>query len=229
MAEWLERYVALLQNLLDSPWIWLLIFATAALDALLPFMPSETTVVMAAVLIGADPGRLVLLTVLAAAGALAGDLGGYAIGRRAGPRIIALLLRGARGRRRHQWARTAVARHAPLLIMAGRYVPGGRVVTGLTTGGLRYPVRRFLLYDAIGASIWAVLSVTIGWLGGAAFAGRPVYGLLVSLGAVTLLTAAVECARRWRGRRTLSMQTDESVIIATSHPGGVVGSKSKVS
>lgn len=202
MADWLAPYIELLQGLLDSPWLWLVIFGTAALDALLPFMPSETTVVTAAVLIGADPGRLALLALLAATGALAGDLGGYGVGRRAGPRLTGLLLRGDAGRRRLAAAHSLVARHGALLIMAGRYVPGGRVVTGLTTGGVRYPVRRFLLFDAIGASVWAVLSVAVGGLGGAAFADRPLYGLLLSFGVVALLTLTAERVRRRRGRRS---------------------------
>ncbi|MFM9371044.1 DedA family protein [Streptomyces sp. Da 82-17] len=216
MADWLDPYVAFLQGLLDSPWLWLVIFGTAALDALLPFMPSEATVVAAAVLIGADPGRLALLTALAAAGALAGDLGGYGVGRRAGPRLTALLLRGDKGRRRLAAAHALVARHGALLVVAGRYVPGGRVVTGLSTGAARYPVRRFLLFDLLGASLWAVLSVAVGRIGGAAFADRPVYGLLLSFGVVVLLTLAGECVRRW-GRRRLALRkpTDESVIIAT--------------
>ncbi|MDI3418274.1 DedA family protein [Streptomyces luteolus] len=220
MADWLDPYVAFLQGLLDSPWLWLVIFGTAALDALLPFMPSEGTVVTAAVLIGADPGRLALLTVLAAAGAVAGDLGGYGVGRRAGPRLTALLLRGEKGRCRLAAAHSLVARHGALLIVAGRYVPGGRVVTGLSTGGVRYPVRRFLLFDVIGASVWAVLSVAVGALGGAAFADRPVYGLLLSFGTVVLLTLTGEWVRRrgrgrWARRLVLRKPTDESVAIAT--------------
>ncbi|MDI3388002.1 VTT domain-containing protein [Streptomyces sp. B-S-A8] len=216
MADWLGPYVSFLQGLLDSPWLWPVIFGTAALDALLPFMPSEATVVAAAVLIGADPGRLALLTVVAAAGAAAGDLGGYAIGRRAGPRLTRLLLRGDRGRSRLAAAHWLVARHGALLIVAGRYVPGGRVVTGLSTGGVRYPVRRFLLFDTIGASIWAVLGVAVGALGGAAFADRPGYGLLLSFGTVAVLTLLGEGIRRQcRRRHVLRGQTDESVIIAT--------------
>ncbi|MDI3404656.1 DedA family protein [Streptomyces cavernicola] len=216
MADWLDPYVAFLQGLLDSPWLWLVIFGTAALDALLPFMPSETTVVAAAVLIGADPGRLALLTLLATAGAVAGDLGGYGVGRRAGRRLTRLLLRGEKGERRLAAAHSLVARHGALLIVAGRYAPGGRVVTGLSTGGARYPVHRFLLFDALGASLWAVLSVAVGALGGTAFADRPVYGLLLSFGTVAVLTLVGECVRRrGRRRRALRNPTDESVIITT--------------
>ncbi|MFI6938994.1 DedA family protein [Streptomyces sp. NPDC050418] len=194
----LDGYLRALQDLLGSPWLWWVIFLTASLDALFPFMPSETTVVTAAVLIGPDPGRLVLLTVLAAAGAFLGDLGGHALGRRAGPRLLARFLRGERGRRRYAWAASALARHGPLLIAAGRYLPGGRVAVGLTTGALRYPLRRFAAYDALGSAVWAVFAVCVGALGGAAFTDRPLHGVLLSFGVVTVVSLAVACVRRRR-------------------------------
>ncbi|MGW0736413.1 DedA family protein [Streptomyces sp. NPDC002851] len=222
MVEWLDHYAALLQGMLGSPWLWLLIFCTAALDALLPFMPSEGTVVMAAVLIGADPERLALLWLLAAVGALVGDIGGYAIGRRAGPGLTARLVRGEKGRRRHAWACGLVERHAALLIVAGRYVPAGRVVTGLTTGSVRYPLHRFVAFDALGTGIWAALSVAIGCLGGGAFADRPLYGALLSGGAMALLTLALAGIRRHRRARArrrrchaTTISTDASVKIST--------------
>lgn len=118
----LDQLTEPLRGMLDSPWLWLIILLVSALDALLPFMPSETTVVLVAVLIGPDPAPLALLAGVAAAGALAGDCLGYAVGRRAGPRALARLLRGARGRTRHAGARAMVERHAALLVVAGRFV-----------------------------------------------------------------------------------------------------------
>ena len=201
MLEWLDGYVRLLQGVVDSPWLWLVVFTTAGLDALLPFMPSETTVVTAAVLIGPDPQRLALLALLAATGALAGDVGGHVLGRRAGPRVLRLLLRGEQGRARETWARAQVERHAAVLIVAGRYLPGGRVVSALCTGSVGYPVRRFVAFDAVGTAMWAVMAVTVGALGGAAFAQQPVYGLLLSSAVVLLVSVAVEWGRRHRAGR----------------------------
>lgn len=88
-VELLEHVTELIRGTLGSPWLWVLVFAIAGLDALLPFMPSETTVVTVAVLIGPDLGRLALLVVVSAAGAWAGDCLGYAVGRAAGPRAVA--------------------------------------------------------------------------------------------------------------------------------------------
>lgn len=200
MFEFLERITGLLQETLDSPWLWLIVFLVAALDALLPFMPSETTVVTVAVLLGADWPKLALLVVVAAAGAFAGDCLSHWIGRRAGPPVIARLQRGEAGRARYAWARTQVDRHGALLIVAGRYLPGGRVASGLATGSMGVPWARFAGLDALGAGIWAVYSVFIGCVGGVGFAHEPAKGLLLSFGLGLLVVGLIEVGRRLRSR-----------------------------
>jgi len=200
MFELLSRIVELLQSTLDSPWLWLIVAAVAGLDALLPFMPSETTVVTVAVLLGVDLPRLALLVVVAAVGALLGDCLSHWIGRRAGPRMLALLQRGEKGQARYDWARNQLARHGSLLIVAARYIPGGRVATGLATGSMGVPWGRFIALDALGASIWAVYSVLIGCIGGASFADEPHKGLLLSFAIGLLMMGVIEIVRRLRSR-----------------------------
>ncbi|MFI0904827.1 DedA family protein [Streptomyces sioyaensis] len=187
----LDRLTEPLQGMLGSPWLWLIILLVSGLDALLPFMPSETTVVLVAVLIGPDLPLLALLAGVAATGALAGDCLGYAVGRYAGPRATARLLRGERGRARHTRARAMVERHAALLVIAGRFVPGGRVVATLSTGSVRFPLRRFVLLDAAGSGIWAVCSAALGGFGGTAFTDSPAAGMLLASGAGLLVAGCV--------------------------------------
>ncbi|WP_326567912.1 VTT domain-containing protein [Amycolatopsis rhabdoformis] len=207
--ELLQHVTDLLRGALGSPWLWVLVFAVAGLDALLPFMPSETTVVTVAVLLGPDPQRLALLALVAAAGAWAGDCLGYGVGRAAGPRAIERLQRGPQGRQRHEWARAQVRRQAPLLIIAARYLPGGRVASALATGSLGYPLRRFMPLDAIGAAVWAVYSVLIGLVGGATFADEPVKGLLLSFVLGLGLVSVIEFGRRLRLRRLRSQDAPD--------------------
>jgi membrane protein DedA with SNARE-associated domain len=203
-VELLGQVTELLRDALGSPWLWLLVFAVAGLDALLPFMPSETTVVTVAVLLGPDPAALAFLAAVAAGGAWAGDCLGYAVGRSAGPRAIARLQRGPDGRRRYAWARDQVRRHGGLLIVAARYLPGGRVASALANGSLGYPLRRFVPLDAVGATLWALYSVLIGLAGGAAFAGEPAKGLLLSFGLGLSLVFAIEAGRRLRSAHARS-------------------------
>ncbi|MEV6568194.1 DedA family protein [Streptomyces kronopolitis] len=214
----LDQLTEPLQGMLDSPWLWLLVLLVSGLDALLPFMPSETTVVLLAVLIGPDPPLLALLAGVAAAGALAGDCLGYAVGRRAGPRALARLLRGARGRARHLRARAMVERHAALLIIAGRFVPGGRVIATLSTGSVGFPLRRFVALDAVGAGLWAVCSAALGGFGGTAFTDSPVVGMLLASGAGLLVAGGVGALhRRGRGGGAAPGRTGER-LPARPHP-----------
>ncbi|MFG3114144.1 DedA family protein [Streptomyces sp. NPDC048197] len=202
----LDTLARTLQGLLGSPWLWLVVLLVSGLDALLPFMPSETTVVLVAVLIGPDLPLLALLAGVAAAGALAGDCLGYAVGRYAGPRAVARLLRGERGRARHARARARVERHAALLVIAGRFLPGGRVVAALSTGSVRYPLRRFVLLDAVGAGLWALCSAALGGLGGTALAGSPARGMLLASAAGLLVAGGVGWVHRRGVRHALPLQ-----------------------
>ncbi|WP_371530446.1 VTT domain-containing protein [Streptomyces sp. NBC_01283] len=201
MSEPLGRLAVLLQAGLDSPLLWLIVFLVAALDALLPLMPSETTVVMVAVLIGPELPRLALLAAVATAGALCGDCLGHGVGRWLGPRAVARLMRGERGRRRYEWGRGMVERHAVALVVAGRFLPGGRVVAGLSTGSLGFPFRRFVALDAAGAGLWAVSSTAVGLVGGASFGDEPVKGLGLAFVLALVVVAGVESVRRLRVRQ----------------------------
>ncbi|MEV6912620.1 DedA family protein [Amycolatopsis sp. NPDC051071] len=198
--ELLEYVTELLRGTLGSPWLWVIVLLVSGLDALLPFMPSETTVITVAVLIGPDLPQLALLAVVSALGAWLGDCLGYTVGAAAGPRALARLQRGPEGIRRHEWAKIQVRRNAVLLILAARYLPGGRVASGLATGSMGYPPRKFVPLDALGASIWAVYSVLIGLVGGAAFADEPEKGLLLSFTLGLVLVGAIEIGRRVRVR-----------------------------
>ncbi|MFE7777290.1 DedA family protein [Streptomyces sp. NPDC057445] len=201
MPESFGQLVGLLQARLDSPWLWLAVFLVAGLDALLPFMPSEATVVTVAVLFGGDVPRLAVLAAVAATGALCGDCLGHWTGRRFGPRAVERLMRGEKGRQRYEWGRTMVHRHASALVIAGRFLPGGRVASSMSTGCLRFPFRRFLLLDASGAGLWAVTSTAIGYIGGARFGHEPVKGLLLAFALALVVVGCVELARRLRARR----------------------------
>jgi membrane protein DedA with SNARE-associated domain len=196
MVDLLGRMTDALHSMIDSPWLWVVVFAVAGLDALLPFMPSETTVVIVGVLIAPDLALLPMLILVAATGAWAGDCLAYTFGRYSGPKVIARMTRSEKGRHRHEWAKTLLRRHGNILIIAGRYIPGVRAVTMLTAGALRYPTRQFLVTDAVGAGVWATQAALIGALGGAAFKDNPVMGMLLALGLGLVLATLIEVIRR---------------------------------
>jgi membrane protein DedA with SNARE-associated domain len=201
MLEVLGRMTDYLHGLLPSPWLWAVVFVISAMDGLLPFMPSDTTVIVVGVLVAADPVRLGLLILVAAAGAFAGDVLSYVIGRRSGA-MLSRLTRTERGRRRHRWVLTQLRRQGTLLILLTRYVPGGRVATMLTAGALRYPTRKFLVTEGIATPVWATFLALLGAAGGASFAEQPALGLLMAFAIGIGLALLVEAGRRilMRGR-----------------------------
>jgi membrane-associated protein len=88
-----------------------------------------------------------------------------------------------------------------MLIIVGRFIPGGRTVVTLSAGTLGYPWRRFVLFDAIAASIWASYAALLGYVGGHAFEKQPWKGLLLAFAIALAVTGGVELFRWWKRRQ----------------------------
>lgn len=209
MFEMLNHLTEAVARAIDSPWLWLLVFVMAALDALLPLMPSEATVIAVAVLLDGQLWKLLVLIVVAALGAAGGDTLGFTIGRGPGARVLHRLQRNEGGKEFYDWVQRAVHRYAPTIIIACRYLPGGRVATVLATGGMGFPMRRFVLLDLVGTTIWAIQAGLIGWIGGTTFEDRPFFGLLLAFGIVLCVLGFVELGRRWMAKHRKFELPDE--------------------
>jgi membrane-associated protein len=202
-----ESFVELVSG---SPWTYAVILAVAALDAILPLVPSETTVISAGVLAGAGDLQLGLVIAAGAAGAYSGDASAYWIGRRADERLASRLFRGAKGARRRMWARTTLRRHGGPLIFGARFVPGGRTATTVTAGLLRMPWRRFALFAGAAGLAWASYAALLGYVGGRAFEDNPLWGLLLGFGIAALTFVVLEVSRRLRSRRREPVEDEPS-------------------
>ena len=89
-----------------SPWLLVVMFATALIDGFFPPIPSETVLVAAAAAaVSGGDANIVLLCIAAALGAVIGDNIAYAIGRSVGTTRVAWM-------RRHAWHRPSTARGA---------------------------------------------------------------------------------------------------------------------
>ncbi|GII05930.1 DedA family protein [Planobispora takensis] len=187
------------QQAMSSPWIYLALFALAMLDGFFPIVPAETSVITAGVFAASTGAPDVALVIaVAALGAFAGDHISYAIGRTTNDK----LRNGKRSAKAFAWAEQALAERGGLVLVVARYIPGGRTACTLTMGAVAYRRRSFAFFDAIAASSWAVYSVLIGYVGGAAFEHDPFKGLLLGLGIAVTITVIVEVVRYVRHRRT---------------------------
>jgi membrane-associated protein len=186
-----------LETVVGSPWALAVVFAVAGLDAILPFMPSESTVVAVAV-VAAGTGRphLAALIGAAAAGAYAGDRLSYVIGRRSTRALAARLGRNRRSRAVHEWVHRLLHSRGGLIIVFARYVPGGRSTTAFAAGLVRYPLARFRWYTAAGVLLWAAQGALIGYLGGTLFEERPALGLATAWTGAAVVTGCAIAVQR---------------------------------
>jgi membrane-associated protein len=178
---------------------YLIALIIPALDAILPVLPGETAVIALGVATAgsADP-RIALLVGCAAAGAFLGDNLCYLLGRRFGPAVQRRFFATPKGMRAQAWAERSLARFGTPLIIACRFIPGGRTAVTLTCGLTRYPGRRFTSATAVGAVIWALYAFFIGRIGGRAFEDNPWAGLVIGIGASAVIGAVIEGVRRLR-------------------------------
>ncbi|HUB37488.1 MAG TPA: VTT domain-containing protein [Streptosporangiaceae bacterium] len=193
---------ALSQLGVSAPLSYLAAFGLPALDAVLPFVPSETAVIALGVTTaGSTDPRIAILLILAAAGAFAGDNLAYLIGRRFGHVAERRFFAGQAGARRRARIQQSLDRFGTRLIVVCRFIPGGRTGVTVTCGLVGYRRQRFVAATAFAALIWASYAFFLGRLGGKAFADRPWEGLLLAFGATLAVSGIVEGIRWTLSRR----------------------------
>lgn len=189
------------EAVMSSPWIYLIIAGVAAIDSFFPVVPSEALMITAGVFAAQGHPTLALLIAAGAAGAFIGDHISYGIGRAAGGPVQRWFDRGEKRRARLAWAKGAIATRGGMILVVARYIPGGRTITTLTMGVVKFPLHRFSMFDALAALSWATYSALIGYFGGKAFENEPLKGLLLGLGVAMALAVVIELGRKIAGRR----------------------------
>jgi len=190
-----------------SGWAYAILFALALLDAIIPIVPSETSVITAGVVASQGDLNLMLVILFAAAGAIAGDNIAYFLGWRFGRRINDRFFSSEKAKKRVAWAHRQVEERGGELIVVARFIPGGRTVVTLSAGTLEYPWRKFILFDTIAGFVWAGYAASLGYFGGKAFENAPWKGLLLAFAIALAVTGSVELVRWYLKRRQASATT----------------------
>jgi membrane protein DedA with SNARE-associated domain len=161
---------------------------TVALEGMGIPVPGETMLVATAIYAGTTH-ELAPLSVIAAAvaGAILGDNTGFWIGREVGYRL--LLRHGARiglTERRIKLGQYLFLRHGAPIVFFGRFVAVLRCFATLLAGANRMAWPRFVLFNALGGTIWASI------FGGGAYAfGHVMQRLARPAGIATGAAAAI--------------------------------------
>lgn len=179
-------------------WSYPLLAVTIAGSAVLPPVPSESAMVSAMSIAVAGGLSLVLVAVASAFGSALGDLLAYGFGRGMSGRARRRAERSKRGRAALAWVEEHEQDWGPGLIVAGRFIPGGTTAVGISAGIVDYPLRRFVVFAAIGAALWSVYGVALAYLGRAAFPGNVWASTAAAVALVFALSGVVHL---WRVRR----------------------------
>jgi membrane-associated protein len=163
---------------------YLLTFLFVWWDAIVPVFPSESLLNTGATLIASGDLdlKLWLLILVGGLGAVIGDSTLYWLARTVGRKYLAAKLEKAKQDPKISTAFQVLGTNAPLVIVAGRFVPGMRFVIGVTMGLERYPYGRFLPFSLLGGFFWAAYNCGFSYLIGSTRLGE--YSLL------SLLTSA---------------------------------------
>lgn len=174
-------------------------------------LPGETALLFGGVLAAQGRVQLVALLAVAIIAAVAGDSVGYEVGRRGGPALRTSRLGRLVGEARWARADAYVQRRGGTAVLLGRWVGLLRVLVPAIAGMSGMPYRRFLFYNVIGGTVWAVTVVLLGYAAAnslpvvQAYLGRAslLFLALLIAAVVVALTARYAARHRHRVQRVL--------------------------
>lgn len=139
-----------------------------ALENLFPPIPSEVVLPMAGFLVGQDRFSFIPVTIAATIGSVVGAVILYGVGQLLGEHRLRALVRRY-GKffllDEHDLDKTYAwfTRHGSTAVLLGRLVPGIRSLISIPAGLVRMSMARFILYTAIGSTIWNIILISAGW------------------------------------------------------------------
>ena len=176
-------------------------------------LPGETALITAGGLAAAGHLSLPLVIVVAASAAVVGDTLGYWAGRRGGRQLLLRDGLGAAHRRRGvALADGFFARFGIAAVFLGRWVPGMRIVAGITAGAALMPWRRFAPANAAGGLAWAASIATLAMLAGPAGS--------LAIAAAGVVVGGIGLALAGRAQRRRNERATAPRAPAKSAPGG---------
>jgi membrane protein DedA with SNARE-associated domain len=130
-------------------------------------VPGQTMLMAAGVFAGAGKLNVAGVAILGFLAAVAGDNIGYLIGHLGGRGLV---LRFGRyvlvTEKRLNKAEDFFGRHGGKIVAVARFVDGLRQLNGIVAGIAGMPWRRFLAFNALGATAWVAVWTSVGYFAG---------------------------------------------------------------
>jgi len=173
---------------------------SVAFGSVIPVVPTGAVVAAAAALARTTrPAEIVIVWLVAAAGAYVGDLITYAVLRIAGQPLAVRVgwLRADDPESALRQLRAGVERHEVRSLVLARLIPAGRIPVLLVAALSGYAWQRFAVATVASTLAWSAMYTAIGVLG-QALVPDPTVAVIVVVVVATLATVLVQLFRRSR-------------------------------
>src|SRR3954452_23897303 len=178
----------LLAAMATPAWAYLALFGLLTVDAMVPVVPIQATMITSGALTVYGGLDLPLVIAVGALGMFTGDTIAFVLGRTAGQsdnrwlssRLAVLRTRfgpksddqappgESKTKRAAERFTRGLRKPGPLVLLLCRFVRGGRMAAGYHAGRSGYPIRLFIAYDGGAALAWATYGGLVGHIGGTA-------------------------------------------------------------
>lgn len=176
------------------------VFTGVLIGSIVPVLPTGAVVgAGAALAVSGEQLNLVLVVLLAMAGALVGDLVTFGAGR-GGRGPLTRFFERRQSVEKLTAARERFVQRGWVLVVIGRMVPAGRIPVLLAAGALDYPWRRLVPAAAGACLLWAVAYALLGVVSGGLF-DNPLVATLIATTLILAVTVLVGLVSRHRERR----------------------------
>jgi membrane-associated protein len=207
LPSWLDPQV-ILSNPALGPWVVLIacamIFAETGL-LIGFFLPGDSLLFTAGLLVatGTIQFNIWLLMLLLIACAFVGNQSGYLIGSKVGPAIFNKPDSRMFKREYVEQAHAFFEKHGGQALILARFVPIVRTFVPVIVGVARMGRRHFVLYNAIGAALWAGGVTLLGFILGdrVPWVQSNLDIIFIAIVLVSVIPIIVEFAKGYRSRR----------------------------
>jgi membrane protein DedA with SNARE-associated domain len=176
-----------------------------ALESICLPVPGETVLILAAIVAGTKHDLdIVAIVVTASAAAIIGQTVGYLIGRQFGYRLLVNYggyLRITEGR--IKLGEYLFLRSGILIVIATRFIPVLRSISGILAGANRMPWWAFLCANIVGAVVWvSFIGYTVFLLGNLFEGAGHSVAVVIGLFAATVIALVINFVRKHEARLT---------------------------
>ncbi|MBI4600295.1 VTT domain-containing protein [Candidatus Uhrbacteria bacterium] len=166
------------------------------------FLPGDSLLFTAGFLASQNLLPLIPLLGLSFVGAVLGDNVGYAIGKRAGPRLFNKEESFFFHKRNIEKTKGYFARYGPKTVVIARFIPIIRTFAPVMAGVGAMPYRTFVIYNLVGGFLWSICIPLLGYFLGAMIPDVDRYLLPIIL-TIILISILPPLREYWRYKKSM--------------------------